>query len=634
MDIRIFLLSILIFAMPYNLVGTNTGSLVIMISGLFFIILNYAESNSSNYNTSIHIKYLNKYYYFMIIFLCSLGFVSFFTIKSLDIWGSFHGFTLYLDLIIYYKIFFSFGEEDKYKFYYYSAFILAALSVIFVIYQGIILKVRVDGTVGYANSYSLLLLIGLYFNCISNNQHIKNTAIFNLINIFLIIAILYTGSRNSFFYLIVFMTFQLMKKNNGLKNLYIFFSFVTSLICFIILQLGGLNMLIIMPPIIYISHIITKNFASVKIHPIAALSTLFVTSCTALIIGKHFLKSSLLERLTKISIYTGVLQERFVYFEDAFKHILANLIGSGINSFPYTQYLDQSAFYDVRFIHNSILQIAYDIGIFASVIFLIIVVLGAVIILKNKSINRTNILIIYITIFMHSLLDFDLSFASIFILLCGLTAFSKIEHENTQSEIKSKTKKLMLTRFTSVICGLLLAAGIYTLIPDMLILTGSLLISSKNYDSALSIYKLADKLQLKSNPYTCVNIAEIYNQEYSDINSLKKSMVFLKKAEKINPSDPLITGNIAFEYERLNEISKSNEYYIRFLKKEQFYYKAYSSYYNFLNRYYLKNSINYKHGMGVMKKAYSNALNNLNPRSNYLNNQLYILQNYKFIQNP
>lgn len=314
MDIKILLLSILIFAMPYNLVGANTGSLILMICGLFFIILNFNTTNSSNYNNPIHSKNLNKHYYFMLIFLCLFGLLSFFTINSSDIWGSIHGFTIYLNLIIFYKIFFNFDEDDKLKFYTYSAIILAVLSVFFVIYQGVIFKTRIDGTIGYANSYSLLLIIGLYFNSINNNICTKNTAIFNLTNTFLIIAILYTGSRNSFFYLMVFIIFQLAKKNKSEKNLSIFFSFITSLICFILLQFGGVGMLIILPPILYISHILTKNLSSLKNTLIIAISTLLITSCAAVIMGKYLLKNSLLQRLTKISIHTGVLQERFVYF--------------------------------------------------------------------------------------------------------------------------------------------------------------------------------------------------------------------------------------------------------------------------------------------------------------------------------
>lgn len=297
-------------------------------------------------------------------------------------------------------------------------------------------------------------------------------------------------------------------------------------------------------------------------------------------------------------------------------------MGSGINSFSYTQYVDQSAFYDVRFIHNSVLQIAYDIGIIASVVFLLIVVLGAIIILKSNTTNKIYIFMIYTTIFMHSLLDFDLSFASIFILFCALVTFSSLG----QPQVKVNKIKLSKHKF---IYFFIAAIGIYALAADMLILSGNIFSSNASFNNALSIYKLADKLELHSNPYTCINIAEVYNKKHVNNQDLKNSILFLKKAYKLNPLDPIITGNIAFEYERLNEILKADSYYIKFLKKERFYYKAYISYNNFLKKHYSKNNINYKHGMGVMKKVYMNAINNLNLRSSYMNDQLYILQNPK-----
>lgn len=98
--------------------------------------------------------------------------------------------------------------------------------------------------------------------------------------------------------------------------------------------------------------------------------------------------------------------------------------------FKYKSYNTASAFYDVKYIHNSILQIFYDFGIITRILFISILIYILFYILNHKHKNTLPLIILYITLITHSLMDFDFSFCSITILLMLILVLSKVFSNN------------------------------------------------------------------------------------------------------------------------------------------------------------------------------------------------------------
>jgi tetratricopeptide (TPR) repeat protein len=231
---------------------------------------------------------------------------------------------------------------------------------------------------------------------------------------------------------------------------------------------------------------------------------------------------------------------------------------------------------------------------------------------------------LHITIFLHSLLDFDFSFATIFILYIIPVAFAntKLMQKSITHTYTSLSANNVFKASYAAACTVILIFGIYIFFCDAIVFAGKSFYSYKSYNNALLFYNIADRLQFKANPYTCLSIAEIYNQKSDDKKELNKSIRFLERSENINPYDPIIAGNMAFTFEKLGVVLKADNYYLKFIKKERFYYKSYNLYYSFLKKHYSKNSSNYKLGKAVMKKTYAKAKKALNTRAVYMKAQL------------
>ena len=81
------------------------------------------------------------------------------------------------------------------------------------------------------------------------------------------------------------------------------------------------------------------------------------------------LDSNLYTRITSISFYSEELQERLIIIDDSWKSLITKPLGLGPTSFQYLQYYFQSAFYDVKYIHSSPLQVGFDLGILGMIIY-------------------------------------------------------------------------------------------------------------------------------------------------------------------------------------------------------------------------------------------------------------------------
>ncbi|MCY6370893.1 O-antigen ligase family protein [Clostridium ganghwense] len=589
--VQIYILIALIILFPYNTLGEGFGSVILTFAAVIFLHMYRKEE----------FKLDKKYLYFLSV-LCGVGVVSLGITK--DTISSLTGLTIYINAVLFYIIFSNLRKVRKHILEVVT-YLISASTLVFVIYQGIILHKRIDGNLGYANTYALVLIIGLYINEILREEKLSF-----LFEIILIVGIFYTGSRNSLFYLIIFLGVRLFYNFKKEKFISLWSLFIALLI-YIGVEYLGIGIMFIIPLVLYLLHYIgkkmslkSKNFAVVIV---GILSITF----------SMFFKTQWLLRIKNISFKTPVLQERLVYYDDVLKSIIKNPMGHGINAFEYRQYLEQSAFYDVRYVHNSILQRGYDLGILGVLIFVIIGGYGIYLLVKSDDENKKYYIPLVLSIYCHSLLDFDFAYPQIFIFVVMIVAFGGAEKK--LQNIKNKKIVMILGKFV------LILFSVYLIMINFMSFIGSNYENKGKYEKALGIYNIEKNITFK-NPKNYAAIAQVYNKKYLETGNeenLKRCIENLEKAHEINGYDPRIVGNLAFSYDKLKDDNKAVKYYEEFIEKEKFYYPMYNAYYNFLNsRYDSSKDSFYSEKIKSVIEIYSLNYKKLNPRAKYMKEQM------------
>ena len=312
-----------------------------------------------------------------------------------------------------------YNRQHKELIYCWLVNVTTVFSAIYILYQGAFMKGnilagRIDGNVGYANSYALLLLIILYLNEIKESKKFDD-----IIQIVLIIGIVFTGSRNTLLYLAVFYAIKIFQNIKFKKKDNCVFNIIIGLVVYLVLDKLGFEIVFVFPLIMIIVYFVLENVSyKVKKYGIIAVAILALIVVVSSSTG---VKS----RLSSMSFKSNELQQRFVYFGDALSQVKKNHYGNGINTFVYKQCSEQSAYYDVRYVHNSVLQVAYDIGFEGGLVFVLLLIYGFTRILKSKDRHKLYLLALYLSIVLHSLLDFDFAYMFTWIALVMLVAFSQ-----------------------------------------------------------------------------------------------------------------------------------------------------------------------------------------------------------------
>lgn len=216
---------------------------------------------------------------------------------------------------------------------------------------------RMGGFFQYSNTFALFLLIGII--CLVNSKQSKLKIILG--TAILLIGIYISGSRTVFVLTIL--------------NFIIF-----------IIKLKKLRKMLI--ALLGISIIASIGYA--------AITNNFQT------IGRYL----------TTSLNSSTLLGRILYYKDAIPQILQHPFGLGYKGYSYLQPIIQTGVYTAVYVHNEFLQIALDIGIIPMIIFSIVIL--KVLINKEKFDITKQILL---TIVIHMLIDFDLQFLSIFLIL-------------------------------------------------------------------------------------------------------------------------------------------------------------------------------------------------------------------------
>ncbi len=238
---------------------------------------------------------------------------------------------------------------------------------------------RMGGLFQYSNTFALYLLIGIIVLLYGNKSKIKKI----IGSAILLFGILATGSRAVFILTILNFIIFIVKFKNMRKNL---------------LGLIGAGLLI---TLIYVA--VTNNFTTFG-------------------------------RFITTSFNSSTMQGRFLYYKDAIPVILSHPFGLGYMGYSYIQSSIQTGIYSAVYIHNDLLQICLDVGIIPFIIFTIAIIKN--IANKQKFDIKKQILL---TLLLHFVIDFDLQFLVIFIILIMMLNLKE------GKEYVFKTKKLLIS---------------------------------------------------------------------------------------------------------------------------------------------------------------------------------------------
>lgn len=614
------ILTILPLIIPYMFLGENLCSLILAIISILFLLFNKKSVNTNKILKSLLIS-------MSILIIIIQIFIS----PYLE---SFSGAFIYINMALYYIVYLNLLDKNIIQtILKYQVIAVTSLLIFFIVYEGFYYNIRISGNLMYSNSYALLILITIYFNYIR-----KEDKLTDYIECILILGLLFTESRTT---LILFVLYLILKVVNeiSIKGLSInligqtLLPTIIALFQYVIYSNILMASIFIFPIFIFIHIYLKKLFIRVNYKAV-------LLALSSAIIIFMFGSNSMIERIKDISLKTGTLQERLIYFEDSINAIKANPFGNGINMFKYKSYSTASAFYDIKYIHNSILQVAYDSGIIISILFIIFLIYGGIYILNNKHKNTLFLFIIYLSIIFHSLMDFDLSFSTISILLVFIIVLNKklFEIQNDQNtnhhiyssdktinnkkvdisnKYKANKSSLNIGKIIMLICILLFTS--YLTLFEITISVGKILTANNEYEKSNFVYNFSSMLSYKLDGQAYFNSAE----NFKNLGDLNESLAALNKSYEIYPFNPMIKWNMAYIYEELGNNSKVIELRNELLDTEKYNKELYKLYKEYLNKKYDETQDPYYiHLLEFVESKYTLAQKTINKRAKYIKNQI------------
>lgn len=545
----LYILIGIILLAPYKILGQdNVNGIILGIISVFLLI-------------AIKEIKVNKIYLISLLVMCTCGIISLIN-TSLTI-DSMQGLSLYIGCIILYIILVNFKNQEN-TILKIVTYVIAASGIFYIIYQGAILKGgilenRIDGNVGYANSYALLMIIAIYFNKIREKDSVKE-----LFDIVFIISILFTGSRNTLLYLGIFLLVDVIlnKKEDGKFNLTFGFNIVIAVIGYIFIERIGL-LLVLVLPILLIVYYYLINDKNLKVINILTLLSIPVGGIALLITG-----SNLFERVSAISLESNELQLRIGYLEDVISFVKSNPLGGGINTFMFNQGSFQSGFYDVRYVHNSFGQALYDMGWLGLICFIILFVAGIFVIIKGVNKKKFYYLALYISIYIHSVLDFDFAYLFTFLVLVIIVAFVG----NINYAVKLNKKIIFMPVAT---------VGIYITFISTIAYLGEYCFEKGKYDTVITLGEIQEATTVDKD----VNGIELQFKGYLGLASIDNNkekieagINILEERAGYENRTSYIYYDLAVSYRELGNKEKASYYYEKVLEKQKYNLNMYKEY--------------------------------------------------------
>ncbi|MBQ9965301.1 MAG: O-antigen ligase family protein [Clostridia bacterium] len=154
---------------------------------------------------------------------------------------------------------------------------------------------------------------------------------------------------------------------------------------------------------------------------------------------------NVLSRYLKIGLSESTFVGRLLYITDALPLLLKYPFGLGYLGYHFIQGSFQTGVYNVSYVHNDFLQIALDVGLVPMLLFLAAIVAY----LFKKQVPLADKIIVAAFV-MHSMFDFNLQFASMFMLFVALLN----TNDGKQIDLSKGISVLKVTSFILVLVNI------------------------------------------------------------------------------------------------------------------------------------------------------------------------------------
>lgn len=118
-------------------------------------------------------------------------------------------------------------------------------------------------------------------------------------------------------------------------------------------------------------------------------------------------------RLTDVSFHSSTLLGRFLYVRDGIALLRRFPQGLGFFGYSYTNGLTATGLYEIKYVHQALLQLALDLGIGFAVTFLIVLLYGV----KRARVYHNPYAGVLLIAIVHAMFDIDMEYISIPIIL-------------------------------------------------------------------------------------------------------------------------------------------------------------------------------------------------------------------------
>ncbi len=247
--------------------------------------------------------------------------------------------------------------------------------------------------------------------------------------------------------------------------------------------------------------------------------------------------------------FRSSLFSRLVYMRDACRAIAAHpLLGIGPGMWADQQGVYQSAFYQVPYIHNGILQFALDAGIPAMLLFLCAVGWYAARMIqkwRRKTCGAQDKICFCMVLLMviHSLFDVDLSFPAVFAILSGCLALAPE---------KTTEKPFLVYSIVPGICSMLLGTfAVYLLLGQGFYFAGQKSYQTGNGGQAMEAFQTA-RIFRPNDADVLLMLAKANEQQQGAVSN---TYARLAQAREKNPYDYFIVQGLYVTAYRMGDFN-------------------------------------------------------------------------------
>jgi tetratricopeptide (TPR) repeat protein len=432
-----------------------------IITGAFFTIIMVVY-----YRRKIPIYYDHKFFLLggLFLFINIIGL--FFASNVRDALGNV--LLIFNALLIFLLAIQAFRQEKNLLFFlkviYWSTIVIAVIGIISYVFGINILHSyegnRLFTTISYPNTAALMLVMAFFIGLFIIEQGQNKIYIYYFNNALLFLAFLATKSRGVLllFPVLIFLYIILLDSKDRLEGIKkVLYILIPCIILFPLLyngKFGSRTSQEIIVSIVSLLILFAIYFLSARIKinkKVLILTCIFIVFTIAgtsiYFINKNpevLANNDILNRLKKINFQERSVQERFIFMGDALKIVKDNLLlgvgGGGWNA-EYKSY--RSFLYFTTEVHNHYLQVMVENGLSGFIIYILIWMLLIYNIYKrlteNKSLLNITTFILVISIFLHSFIDFDLTYPLFYFLFWIFIAISVKQKQLKEINIRNRT---------------------------------------------------------------------------------------------------------------------------------------------------------------------------------------------------